>query len=72
MTTNVPDGRLKPTREEFYQLVMTVQREHIAKLEARLAIAESEKKLAALVVKYGGDPELTYRLDEQACELMAV
>lgn len=63
---------LKPTREEFYQLVITIQREHVAKLEAKLAVAASEKALSALVAKYGGDVEGNYRLDEAACELVAV
>ncbi len=66
------DGRLKPSREEFYQLVITIQREQVAKLHARIAVMESEKALAALVAKCGGDPEGSYRLDEQACELVVV
>lgn len=65
------DGRLKPSREEFYQLVIAVQREQIIKLQAQAAIAERERALSAIVAKYGGDVNGNYRLDEEACELVA-
>jgi hypothetical protein len=51
-------------RAEFYELKSLV-------LTAELAKQVAQAKLAALVLRRGGDPCLTYGLDESTCSLMS-